>query len=72
MPPCAPGDAEEVLRPRRVVIAPMPLSDVEALPAWFRERGARRVRPTASARAEPSCVARGSGPEPDPLPEPAL
>ncbi|WP_371100028.1 hypothetical protein [Streptomyces sp. PU_AKi4] len=50
----------------------MPLSDVEALPAWFRERGARRVRPTASARAEPSCVAKGSGPEPDPLPEPAL
>ncbi|MEZ3179762.1 GNAT family N-acetyltransferase [Streptomyces pimonensis] len=40
---------------------------VEALLEWFRERGARRVRLTASPQAEPLYVALGFRPKPDPL-----
>ncbi|MEU3658694.1 GNAT family N-acetyltransferase [Streptomyces sp. NPDC032940] len=40
---------------------------VEALLEWFRERGARRVRLTASTEAEPMYLALGFTPKPDPL-----
>ncbi|WP_374225395.1 hypothetical protein [Streptomyces sp. AC602_WCS936] len=40
---------------------------MEALLEWFRERGARRVRLTASAQADPMYVSMGFAPEPDPL-----
>ncbi|MFK4151505.1 GNAT family N-acetyltransferase [Streptomyces fungicidicus] len=40
---------------------------VEALLEWFRERGARRVRLTASAEAEPLYVSLGFRAKPDPL-----
>lgn len=40
---------------------------VETLLEWFRERGARRVRLTASAQAEPLYVSLGFERRPDPL-----
>jgi hypothetical protein len=40
-----------------------------ALLEWFRTRGVGRVRPTASAEAEPLYVSPGFTPEPDPLME---
>lgn len=40
---------------------------MEALLEWFRERGARRVRLTASAQAEPMYVSMGFEVKPDPL-----
>ncbi|MER7488122.1 GNAT family N-acetyltransferase [Streptomyces sp. NPDC126497] len=40
---------------------------MEALLEWFRERGARRVRLTASSQAEPLYVSLGFKIKPDPL-----
>ncbi|MFC5853153.1 GNAT family N-acetyltransferase [Streptomyces chlorus] len=40
---------------------------MEALLEWFRERGARRVRLTASAQAEPLYASMGFTRRPDPL-----
>lgn len=40
---------------------------VEALLEWFRGRGVRRVRLTASSQAEPLYVSLGFRPRPDPL-----
>ncbi|MCT7351899.1 GNAT family N-acetyltransferase [Streptomyces sp. 15-116A] len=40
---------------------------METLLEWFRERGVRRVRLTASAAAEPLYVSMGFEPKPDPL-----
>ncbi|MEU2287595.1 GNAT family N-acetyltransferase [Streptomyces sp. NPDC013178] len=40
---------------------------MDALLAWFRERGVRQVQLTASADAEPLYVSLGFKPKPDPL-----